>query len=309
MSFKDTKDRIWVYYDAGASWLARRSRPVRKLGYGVFGVVLWIAYLVPGSKVRATFAALRRHVGWASSLRLFHRYVRGFLRGFDRIEQVRHGRTDAIDAMLRIPDQERLDAMLSQGGVLLLVPHAHATLAMGRGLSRHYPYLALVRSTADKRRAASELGLYRNLGCKFLDIQLENPTVVARQVLTALKKGQLVVAIADRLRTTPPADDPVDISNDVVRVTSFGAPVGIASWPARFAEKAGVPIVAATVVQSSSTITLEMGPAVDATPDLLGTTQAWVDALEQLNIAHPDEWTFALDRHWSKALRGTDQGT
>lgn len=305
MGFKETKDRIWVYYDAGASWLAHRPMPVRKAGYGVFGLVLWIAYLVPGTNLRATFEALSRHVGAPSPLRLFHAYVRGFLRGLNRIEQVRHGRTDAIDAMLRIPEKERLDDLLEGGGVLLLVPHAHATLAMGRGLSRLYPYLALVRSTADKRRAASELDIYRNLGCDFLDIQLENPTVVARQVLTALRQGRLVVAIADRLRALPPGDGPIDVSLDMVRARSFGAPIGIASWPARFAHRAKAPIIAATVVQTSDTIELRMGSAVTPTDDLSGTTQAWVDELERLIRSAPQEWTFALDRHWSKALRHT----
>ena len=303
MSFKETKDRIWVYYDAGASWLAHRPMPVRRAGYGIFGLVLWIAYLVPGTKVRATLAALARHVGEPSPVRLFGGYVRGFLRGLNRIEQVRHGRTDAIDAMLRIPEKARLDDLLAKGGVLLLVPHAHATLAMGRGLSRQYPYLALVRSTADKRRAASELDIYRNLGCDFLDIQLENPTVVARQVLTALRKGRLVVAIADRLRTLPPGDDPIDVSQEMVRARAFGAPIGIASWPARFAHKAKAPVIAATVVQTAKTIELRMGTPVTPTDDPLSTTQAWVDELERLIKSAPQEWTFALDRHWSKALR------
>ena len=58
MSFTRTKDRIWAGYDVFAAWLARRPGPVRRIGYGVFGVVLWIAYVLPGNSVRPTFVAL-----------------------------------------------------------------------------------------------------------------------------------------------------------------------------------------------------------------------------------------------------------
>lgn len=277
MSFTRTKDRVWVVYDAVASWLARRSMPIRKAGYSIFGLVLWIAYFLPGSTVRATFRSLASQVGAASAARLFHKYVRAFLLGLDRIEQVRHGYTDAIDAMLRIPEEERLKLLLKGGGLLLLLPHAHATLAMGRGLAGHYPLLALVRSTSDKRRAMSELQIYKNLGCEFLDIGSENPATVARKVLRALNNGQMVVAIADRIRTAPPSERPVVGSSDIVRAISFGEPVGVAGWPSRFAWKANVPIVPATVVQTKSTISLQIGAAVTPTADLVETTQTWVD--------------------------------
>ncbi|KIN64600.1 hypothetical protein Z946_3492 [Sulfitobacter noctilucicola] len=305
MSFTTIKDRIWVFYDAGAAWLAQRPLSVRKLGYSVFGLVLWIAYIVPRSRVRVTMMALAAHVGVGSPIRLFRKYVQGFTRGLDRIEQVRHGRTDAIDAMLDIPQKQELDHLLQHGGVLMLVPHAHATLAMGRGLSRHYPYLALVRSTANKRRAASELDIYRNLGCAFLDIQSESPTTVARRVLKALKNGQLVVAIADRLRDAPPLHHPVDQVNDLVRARSFGADVGVPGWPARFAQKARVPIVPATITQTATSISLEIGSPVTPSTDLIGTTQDWLTELERIIKSAPHEWTFALDRHWSKALLGS----
>lgn len=307
MSFTTTKDRIWVFYDGAASWLAGRSMPVRRAGYSIFGLVLWIAYLVPGTKLRATFASLARHAGVGSPLRLFQRYVRAFLLGLNRLEQVRHGRTDAIDDMLTIPEQARLDALLEKGGVLLLVPHAHATLAMGRGLSKRYPYLGLVRSTLNARRGASEMEIYKNLGCEFLDIRKENPTTVARTVLKALKQGRLVVAISDRLRNAPPAEAPIDPSDDGVRAISFTQPIGVAGWPARFACKADVPILAATVVQTPSTISLHIGDAVTPTSDLVETTQLWVRELERLIKTAPHEWTFALDRHWSKALRESDK--
>ena len=303
MSFTKTKDRVWLAYDVFAAWLARRSMPVRKAGYSVFGGVLWLAYAIPQSKVRETFAALAHHTGAASPRRLFAGYVRGFLRGMNRIEQVRHGRTDAVDAMLSIPDQARLDALLKESGVVLVIPHNHASLAMGRGLSQRYPLLALVRSTANERRAASEWDIYRNLGCEFLDVRVENPATVARKVLRALADKRVVIGTVDRIRTAPPEDAPVEASRDTVRALAFGEAVGIPGWPARFAGRGKAPIIPVASVQTEDTITAVLGNAVVPNGDLVETTQAWVSELEAQFRAYPEEWAFALDKYWSRALR------
>lgn len=305
MGFTRTKDRVWTGYNVFAHWLAHRSRPVRKAGYGVFGGVLRIAYRLPGSKVRATIEALAEQVGHDDPNRLFRDFVTGFTRGIDRIEQVRHGRTDAIDAMLLIPEQDKLDALLARGGVVLAIPHTHASLAMGRGLARKYPILALVRSTVNERRAASEREIYDHLGCEWLDIRLDPPTLVARKVLGALSKGRLVVGTVDRIQKAPPAEDPVHARSDHVRVTAFGQPVGITGWPARFTAKTGATILPATVVQDADTISLILGDPVTPTDDIVATSQAWTDSLVALFRKHPEEWVFALDKFWSRALRAS----
>lgn len=309
MSFSKTKDRVWVGYNKVASWLARQSTPVRKIGYGAFGVVLWIAYLLPGNMVRPTFVALANHVNIKNTRKLFADFTRGFCRGMNRIEQVRHGRTDAIDAMLRIPEEKRLKDLMHAGGAILVIPHTHASLAMGRGLAQRFPMLALVRTTGgDERRASSELEIYENLGCDFLDIRVETPTNVARQVLSALKNGKLVVGTVDRIRQAPSPEAPIEPKSDTVRAMAFGQPIGITGWPARFAPKAEVPIVPATVLQSKDSITLCLGDSVTASADLLETTQNWVAELEKMLRLHPQEWTFALDKFWSKALRAESHG-
>lgn len=305
MGFTRTKDRIWAGYDVFAAWLARRPGPVRRVGYGVFGAILWSAYVLPGNSVRPTFLALAQQADAGSPRPLFRRFVRQFVRGMDRIEQVRHGYTDAIDDMLRIPEQDRLDQMLAKGGAVLAIPHTHASLAMGRGLARKYPILALVRSTANEKRAASEWEIYENLGCEFLDIRLEKPTTVARKVLAALNAGRLVVGTVDRIREAPPADDPIDAKFDTVRVSAFGQPIGLIGWPARFTPKSGSPIVAATIVQTEDTISLQLGEAVQPSNDIIETSQAWIAELEKLFRAHPEEWIFALDKHWSRVLRNS----
>lgn len=303
-SFSKTKNRIWAGYNLFAGWLARQPMAVRKVGYGVFGAILWLAYILPGNMVRPTFVALAQQTGVTNTRRLFSDFVRGFCRGMNRIEQVRHGRTDAVDAMLRLPDEDRLKEVLAQGGAIIAIPHTHASLAMGRGLGRRYPILALVRTTGgDDKRASSETEIYDNLGCEYLDIRIEKPAFVARKVLTALNNGRLVVGTVDRITHAP--NEPVDAARDLVRVAAFGQPIGITGWPARFGNKAGVPIIPSTITQTKDTISLHLGNSIIADADVPGTTQRWTDELIRMVTTHPDEWTFALDKFWSKAMRAS----
>ena len=303
MSFTNVKNRVWVAYDVFAGWLARRSMPVRKVGYGLFGGVLWIAYLLPGSSIRKTFRALAELLEVEHVTRLFSGYVTGFMRGMNRIEQLRHGFTDGVEALFEFPEEDRLRALLKEGGVTMVFPHAHSNLAMGRGLSQRFPLLFLVRSTTNEKRAASEKEIYDNMGADFLDVRRESAAVVARRVLKELKGGGLVLGTVDRITFPPKEEAPISSVSDVVRVDAFGEAVGMTGWPARFSAKAGATILPAFVVQTEDKISLRLGPAIRPTDDLIASTQAWTDEMIKLIRAHPEEWTFALDKHWSRTLK------
>jgi lauroyl/myristoyl acyltransferase len=303
MSFTTTKDRIWSRYDLMSGWLARQPRAVRNAGYGCIGAVLWAAYLLPGNHVRPTFAALAGHLGRTSGRRLFAAYVGRFVRGLGVAEQIRHGHAGQIDGRLRIADEERFTSLLRGSGVVLVAPHFHSMHAMGRALALRYPMLTLVRLPTDPVRAKAEWSLYQRVGCDFLDVRNEKPAAVARQVLKALSEGKIVLGAVDRIDKAPPAGDLVVAKKDKVRATAFGQPVGVAGWPVRFAAKAGVPIVPAMAVQSDDAITVEFGAPTWPTGDIVDATQAWVDRFEALVRAHPEEWTFVLDKHWSRVLR------
>lgn len=306
MSFTNVKNRVWAGYDVFAGWLARRSPPVRRVGYGVFGVILWVAYLVPGSSIRATFAALARQLDLDAPTRLFRGYVQGFLRGMNRIEQLRHGYTEGVEALFEFPEEARLHALLERGGVVMVFPHTHANLAMGRGLSQRFPLLFLVRSTTNEKRAASEKEIYDNMGADFLDVRREPAANVARTVLKSLKTGGLILGTVDRINRPPSADAPVDAVRDLVRASAFGEAVGMTGWPARFSARAGATILPAYVVQTGTVISLRLGPDITPTDDLVASTQAWTDEMMALIRAHPEEWTFALDKHWSRTLKQAD---
>lgn len=301
MSFSTTKDRAFSVYEKMSSWLARRSSPVRAAIYGIFGGIFWVAYLFPGSSLRPAMAGLAHHLGAPSKAALFRQYVRRFLQGTDRVERVRHGFGSDLDGVLEIPDRARLDAMLEGGGVFLALPHVHSSIAMVRCLAQSHSVLAVVSLTRNKSRADAQRALYAQMGCDFLDVRSEEPGTVARRILKALKSGMIVAGTVDRIQAAP--EQPFDKTRDIVRVTAFGEPVGFGAWPTRFATKAKAPIVPAVVAQTPDRMRLILGDAVEPTDEVVETTQAWVSGLEGLIREYPEEWTFSLDKHWSRVLR------
>lgn len=301
MGFSTTKDRTFAVYDKVSGWIARRPAPLRRMAYGVFGGILWVAYALPGNLVRPTMTALARHADRASSTGMFRGFVRKFIAGTDMTEQVRHGFGTTLDGALTIPDKERLDAYVANGGLFLALPHLHASLAMTRCLAQSYDILAVVSLTRNANRAEAQKALYAQVDGDFLDARNEEPAKVARSILKALKAGKVVVGTVDRIQNAP--ETAFDKENDVVRVEAFGQPVGYGGWPTRFAAKAGAPLVPAMVTQNADGgISLVLGNAAVPTGDVQEATQVWVSELERLVKTHPEEWAFSLDKHWSRVL-------
>jgi KDO2-lipid IV(A) lauroyltransferase len=305
MGFRRTKDHAFNAYDRLAGWLARRPRPVRLGFYSVVGLIMWTAYLLPGNRVRPTMVALSQQVGRDSPARLFDQYVRRFITGLDLAERVRHGFGAEVDGLLTIDDRHRLDALLKTGGLLLALPHLHASVAMTRALATAYPVLLIARLTTDTRRAAAQRHLFAQLGCEVVDARNERPSAVARKTLRALRDGKIVIGTADRIR--PPPDLVVDAARGQVRSVVFGQPVGVESWPTRFAMESKTPIVPATVRQTDTGVNLIIGKPVFSTDDVVQTTQGWIDELANLLRANPEEWNFCLDKHWSTVLIASGQ--
>lgn len=301
MGFSRTKDRVFAGYETMSGWLARRPAWVRNGVYGAFGGAFWIAYIFPGASVRPTMVGLTKHLGGGSAWGLFRRYVQRFLSGTALAERIRHGFGSDLDGILTIPDKARLDTLLQDRGVFLALPHLHASFAMIYCLSQSYRVLAVVSLTRNPDRAQAQRDLYAKAGCEILDVRSEEPGIVARKILKALKSGTIVAGTVDRIQKA--TAEPIDKVKDVVRATAFGAQVGYGGWPTRFATKARAPILPAFVEQTDHGVSLILGETVTPTGDMSETTQAWVSEHERLIRAYPEEWAFSLDKHWSRVLR------
>ncbi|WP_424972396.1 hypothetical protein [Dinoroseobacter sp. S76] len=303
LSFTRFKDRIWFLFDG----ILRRIRTapdwVERATYGAFGGLLSVAYHLPGAPLKPTNVALAKILGRTKPSDLHRDWIAQMKLGLARMEMLRNGETDALDAMLEIPDVATLEAALAEGhGAVLVMPHCQASISMVRGLAARYPTLMLVRESKQDARAATQHSYYVHLGCECIDVRRTPEAKVARAVLKALKSGMLVVGVVDRIKATPPKDTTYDKTRDMVRVTSFGQPIGMVGWPARFAGKLKSPILPAMVVQTDTAITLELGAPL--TPGSLEeTTQGVASALESFVRKAPQDWLFIYDKQWARVLR------
>jgi KDO2-lipid IV(A) lauroyltransferase len=167
----------------------------------------------------------------------------------------------------------------------------------------------LVRESKKDSRAAAQRTYYDHLGCPCIDVRRTGDAAVARAVLKALRQGGVVVGVVDRIQAAPPADAPFDKARDMVRVTSFGEPVGMVGWPLRFASRPGSPVLPAMVRQTETSIILELDQPVARTDDLQSGTQEIASALEALVRRFPRDWLFVYDKHWRNVLQRAAQKT
>ena len=300
-SFTRFKNRIARTVYATSKILGAAPKPVRAAGYGAFRGLLWLIYFFPRSHMRKTACALARAVGQDNPRRLYAGFVNGLSRTAYRMELIRQGRGGEIDALLQIPEQDRFEELVTDSGVLLIMPHCHGSLLMVRAMAARYPLLFLSREPKNDARAKLQRRFIDPMECEVIDVRRNNETVVARAVLKSLRQGKIVIGAVDRIKQAPPEDEPVSKTDDNVRVTVFGEDAGFVGWPARFAAKARVPILPVMVEHTEDAVRLHWGEPITA-GEIQATTQAWVSALEGFFNRFPYDWIFVYDKHWARLL-------
>lgn len=304
MNFTHFKDKIWKAYATVSSiGMALPGRLARDSFNGIAGI-MWLAWALPFSPARPAFRDLARQCNCGSPVRLFHKYVQSFTLLLYRMECIRAGRTDEIGALLHIPERARFDDIVARGGAIFMMPHAHGSVTMAESLGQVHPLLLFVRATKDDDRAAFQREYYDQMTCDVIDVRRADDVVSSRKMLSALRKGKIILGGGDFIRRAPKGlENP---AKDVVRVSAFGQPVGAMRWPARFAAKTKVPIVPVHIVDSGTKLTLHMGAEITPSDDLVATTQAWMNGMVELIRQYPDQWVFCLDHHWRRALENAE---
>ena len=302
-SFTKFKDRIWGVVDLAARGLASSPKPVQDAGYGLLRSILWSAYHAPGTPLKSTAAAFATVLGGDSGRALWSGFVDRFVWALRRQEALRLGATAETEALFHLPQKHRLDALMAtHGGVVLAMPHCHASLLMVRGLSAQYRVLMLVREPADPARAERMRVYYDNLGAERLDVRNSSSVTVARTVLRALRQGHIVVGTVDRIKAAPGDGETYNANDDVNLCTAFGQPIGFPAWPARFADKANVPLVPVMVSLTPDAVTAHLGDPVDCSDQLAG-TQACMAGLQAFFEQFPRDWGFVYDKHWTRVMK------
>lgn len=301
MNFKTFKDRAWSTASLGAGILASTPAPIGRNIFAASGKALWLGYLAPASPLRSTMGSFCAVIGKGPPRRLFADFASGFMLFLYRMERLRRGHTAEIDSLLDIPERDRLERLLQSGGLMMVMPHTNGSLSMVRGLGRHFDVLMLVRTTRDSARAASQHTYYAPLGCEILDVRRASEASVARAVMKALRSGRIVIVTGDLIKKPPPAEAPIDKASDLVRAEAFGQPLGAPGWPARFALRAGAPLVPVMVEQTADKVVLHLGPTVEG-DDVVVATREWVRGMADFLARYPSDWAFVFDRRWARLL-------
>lgn len=304
MNFTSFKDSIWKLYALVARIGMALPGSLARASFAGIAVLMWLVWALPWSPVPRAFKALANQCDHGSAIGIFRRYVHSFTLLLYRMECIRHGRTDEIGALLHIPEKERFDDIVARGGAIFLMPHAHGSVTMAEALGQIHPLLLFVRATKDDDRAAFQREYYDQMTCEVIDVRRADDVVSSRKMLSALRKGQIMLGGGDFIRRAPKTQE--NIAKDVVRVEAFGQPVGAMRWPARFAAKTGVPIVPVNIVESGTKLTLHMGEEI-APGDIVTTTQKWMDSMLDLVRQYPDQWVFCLDHHWRRVLENAEK--
>ncbi len=304
MNFTNFKDKIWKLYSAIARVGMALPGRWQRISFGGIGVIMWVAWALPFSPARRAFRDLARQCDCGSPIRLFHKYVQSFTLLLYRMECIRAGRIEEIGALLHIPERARFDDIVARGGAIFMMPHAHGSVTMAEALGQLHPLLLFVRATKDDDRAAFQREYYDQMTCDVIDVRRADDVVSSRKMLSALRKGKIILGGGDFIRRAPKGQE--NPAKDVVRVTAFGQPVGAMRWPARFAAKTQVSIVPVHIVDSGTQLTLHMGDEITPSDDLAATTQAWMNGMVELIRQYPDQWVFCLDHHWRRALERAD---
>lgn len=219
-----------------------------------------------------------------------------------------------FQAMTRCDEEEALPEFRFSGsaqsvleahkasGAILIMPHSTGAILAASELAKHYDVLMLVKEQKDPRRAAKQHKFYETLECETLDARRADPVTLARTLMKALKSKRMVIGTCDRIKGRPRGGLDHHKESDTVLCHLLGQEIGVVGWPARFAQKCGIPMIPLMPIFEDDCVELYLGEPIAATGDINVDSPAWLDAMWSLFREHPEHWMFVDDNQRSKLL-------
>lgn len=272
----------------------RLPPPVFTAGVGGLGLLCKSWYLLPGSYVRRTSADLCRVIDRPDPRATYFRLVDKMVRAIGLFGLVGRRGAQAVAALTDFGEADLAtcrEVRRRFGGAIFVTPHCACSVLSGARFSREFPTVALAREPRSARRARIAAGYFDRLGMEPLFVRHRDPASVARGILKSLRSGKFVIGTTDLARRAP----------DTIEAEIFGQRVWLPEWPARFAARCRVPIVPMYTRMTNGRLLLTVGePYFEE--DLSRSTQRWADHFEKTIRAHPTDWIFMFDKHWSRVL-------
>ncbi len=188
---------------------------------------------------------------------------------------------------------ENLSAITSKhGGGFMVVPHSHVGVLALAKITRDLPFTLLYRGPPDAHRDRIQRRFLEGLGLRFVEVRRMAPTQVAREIVQALRRGDLVAGATDINRR----------NEGSIPAKIFGEDVDLPGWPARYAAKRGLPVSAGTaIVSPAGRIVLHTEP-LQFHDDAAASTQAWATALERIVRGWPTDWLGMFEKRWRPVI-------
>jgi len=194
------------------------------------------------------------------------------------------------------------DAMAEGRGVILVSSHWAGHELVGAMIGRRHPMVMLVRQASTPEQMTRKLKWYEALGADIVLRPKRASTIKdAVAYLKVLKGGKLLAITPDLL-----AD-----GNDGKEVRIFGRVTRLPQGAFAFAAIAQAPMVRLYLRwQSDSRVTarFERAPAFntgDRDADIRAAMLNWCQWFEEELRTNPENWSFWLDKRWSRFLRST----
>ncbi len=178
-------------------------------------------------------------------------------------------------------------------GVLVTVPHNLGGLFSAFRLNHELPTLIISRQdTRDAAKSAMHRDMFDRLGLEVLMAKGATPRQVLSTCVDGARQGKVVIFSVDNIHTGRVG---------AVRETIFGEKVRIATWAARIARRAGVPILPGYIGQRGDTFHLHFGEPLIIEQPADG-VRHFLTYFQERILADPGSWAYLLDRKWRRVL-------
>jgi lauroyl/myristoyl acyltransferase len=285
-------------YAAAWRWGRRVPEPLVRAATVVAADVTWARRGGGVRRFEANLGRVRPDLDARALRRLSRAGMRSYLRYYGEAFTLAGVSRERIAARVRVTNREGVQAYLDQGRqVVLAVGHLGNWDLAGAWATRELAPVTTVAERLKPEEVYQEFLRFRE-GIGLRIIPLTGGGDVFRQLTRVIRTGPgLLPLLADR-----------DLTSQGVEVDLLGRRARVAAGPAALAVSTGAPVFAATITyerlhgerrrasRSPWGIHLEFieippPPAGPATRERIRVmTQAWVDALGQVIVRHPQDW-------------------
>ncbi len=210
----------------------------------------------------------------------------------------REGPSQVLPHLVLAPDQERTLADLREryGSVVIAVPHNVGTVLYAMRVADRIPSLVVAKRSRSVEVCQLYLETFRRMGVEAVLADRRRRMAVMRQMLGAVRAGQVLVATVDRISRKPEA----------IRVPVFGREAGFDPWAVRIAAQRRIPVLPVYVSidegRVRSRVRSRLGePILDSEPE--AAMAGAMRFFESEILRDPGSWAFMLDKRWRRVLR------